>query len=207
MIQLQGIDKRPLQLTLFVFGKSRDEVGELTLEHQRQKIAPDRAILRQAVLQSDQDLALEPERLAIDRRLASWLRLFLHERRGLSPNAPAMTSKHVPLTLLLGGALDARQVLGDRGSNDLRSVGCPAAIARQPIDAREHSFVNSDRNSLHVGTITSWIAWNGPRPSRRDPSRLTRPRLPARTARDFGDQRPIASPTVPDRPAHHLPVR
>lgn len=37
MIQLEGVDERSLKLTLFVFGKHRDEVGELTLEHQRQK--------------------------------------------------------------------------------------------------------------------------------------------------------------------------
>src|SRR5439155_8203533 len=50
------------------FREHRHKGRQLALEHQRQKITSDRVVLRQAFVRPDQDLTLEPERLAIDGR-------------------------------------------------------------------------------------------------------------------------------------------
>ena len=61
-----------------------------------------------------------------------------------------MTTEDLPLTFLLGGAFEPRQVLADRRSNDLGPVRRVAVMPGESIDAREHGLVNSDRNSLHI---------------------------------------------------------
>ena len=74
-----------------------------------------------------------------------------HQRVSLPSETTAMTANDHPLAIVLGGPLEAGDVLLDGPSNQLRAIPAPRAFATsQPIDARKHIVSNSDCNSFHI---------------------------------------------------------
>ena len=62
-----------------------------------------------------------------------------------------MAPEHLALVLLLAGAVDLPGVCAKRPPDDLGPACTPAALFPYPLDLRQRSFVNSNRNSFHIG--------------------------------------------------------